>query len=128
MGNFDDLLGLPFADGGRGPETYDCWGLVREVYRRHGVILPDYPISAMDAVRIGRQMAEDKPQWEEVSPPYPNPCLVVIRLSCGSWANHVGVHIGDGRFIHAYRTTGVVIDRLKRWRSSIVGFYVPKQE
>jgi probable lipoprotein NlpC len=121
-----DLIGLPFKDGGRGPEQYDCWGLVREVYCRYGVNLPDYPISAMDAVKIGNQMAQEKPDWLEVYEPLPVPCLVVIRLACGSWANHVGVYIGNGRFIHAYKTTGVVIDRIKRWRSSIVGFYVPR--
>lgn len=120
----DDLIGLPFSDGGRGPDSYDCWGLVREVYHRYGVTLPDYPISAVDAVKIGQQMARDAPDWVEVHDPLPVPCLVVIQLSCGSWANHVGVHIGNNQFIHAYRTTGVVIDRLKKWRSSIVGFYV----
>jgi cell wall-associated NlpC family hydrolase len=122
----DDILGLPFADGGRGPDEFDCWGLARNIYRRYGLALPDYPISAMDADRIGRQMAQDAPQWVEVFKPYPVPCLVVIRLSCGSWANHVGVYIGDGQFIHAYKTTGVVIDRLKRWQSLIVGLYVPR--
>lgn len=128
MANFDDLLGRPFADGGRGPDTYDCWGLVREVYRRYGASLPDYPVSAMDAVRIARQMEQEAGGWAEVKRPLPVPCLVVIRLACGSWVNHAGVYIGDGRFIHAYKTTGVIIDRIKRWRSMIVGFYVMKQE
>ena len=98
----NDLLGLPFADGGRGPDSYDCWGIVREVYRRYGVTLRDYPISAMDAVKIGQQMTRDAPDWAEVHNPLPVPCLVVIQLACGSWANHVGVHIGNNQFIHAY--------------------------
>ncbi|MBU2703868.1 putative lipoprotein NlpC [Sporomusaceae bacterium BoRhaA] len=126
MENFDDLISLPFADGGRGPFVYDCWGLVREVYRRYGVNLPDYPISAMDAVKIGEQMTQDRPEWVEINGPIQTPCLVVIRLACGSWANHVGVYIGDGQFIHAYRTTGVAVDKIKKWRSSIVGFYIPR--
>jgi cell wall-associated NlpC family hydrolase len=124
--NFDNLIGLPFVDGGRGQNEYDCWGLVREVYCRYGVNLSDYPISAMDAVNIGKQMMHDAPAWIEIKQPLPVPCLVVIRLSCESWANHVGVYIGNGQFIHAYKTTGVVIDRIKRWQSSIVGFYVPR--
>lgn len=124
---FDDLLGLPFADRANGPRAYSCYGLVREVYRRYGRALPKYPISAMDAVKIGQTMAEDLPaKWIKVQEPLPVPCLVVIQLACGSWANHVGVYIGDGQFIHAYKATGVVIDRLKRWRVSIVGFYVPR--
>lgn len=123
---FDDLIGLPFVDGGRGPNQYDCWGLVREVYRRYGVNLPDYPISAMDAVKIGNQMMQDAGNWLEVKQPLPLPCLVVMQLDCGSWANHVGVYIGNGQFIHAYGATGVVIEPIKRRRSSIIGFYVPR--
>lgn len=124
---YEDIIGLPFVDGGRSADTgFDCWGLAREVYRRYGIDLPDYRISALNTKKISEQMAEDKPAWIKVSDPLPVPCLVVIQLSCDSWANHVGVHIGNGLFIHAYRNTGVVIDRLKRWRSSIVGFYVPR--
>ena len=120
----DDLIGLPFIDGGRGPKAFDCWGLALEVYRRYGRELPDYRISAMDAAEIGNQMAIEAPAWVEVKQPLPVPCLVVIQLSCGSWANHVGVYIGDGKFIHAYSKTGVIIDRVKRWQSNIIGFYM----
>ncbi|MEN6567206.1 MAG: NlpC/P60 family protein [Veillonellales bacterium] len=126
MITFDDLLGSPFADGGRGPSQYDCWGLCREVYRRYGVNIPDYPISAMDANRICKQMEQEQHKWVQIQQPYPVPCLVAICLDSASWVNHAGVYIGNGQFIHAYRKTGVVIDRIKKWRSSIVGFYVPR--
>ena len=39
---YDDLIGRPFVDGGRGPENFDCWGLATDVFRRHGKILPDF--------------------------------------------------------------------------------------
>lgn len=124
---FDDLIGLPFEDGGRGPASYDCWGLAKEVYRRYGEELPDYAVSAMDIGRVNFELTANRPSWVEVKPPLPVPCLVVVRLSCGVWASHVGVHIGNGRFIHAYVVTGVVIERLgsTHWRNRIAGFYVP---
>nr|WP_173812646.1 NlpC/P60 family protein [Dendrosporobacter quercicolus]NSL47522.1 C40 family peptidase [Dendrosporobacter quercicolus DSM 1736]SDL92783.1 NlpC/P60 family protein [Dendrosporobacter quercicolus] len=128
MVKIDDLIGQPFQDGGRGQETFDCWGMALEVYRRYGRELPDYRISAMDAQKIGDQMATEAPAWVEVKQPLPVPCLVVIQLSCVSWANHVGVYIGNGKFIHAYSKTGVIIDRIKRWQSNIIGFYVPRGE
>ena len=28
------LIGLPWVAGARGPEAYDCWGLVRLVHQR----------------------------------------------------------------------------------------------
>ncbi|MCM0760660.1 C40 family peptidase [Sporomusa sphaeroides DSM 2875] len=121
---FEDLLGLPFVDGGRGPDKYDCWGLACEVYRRHGIELPDYRISAYDTRKIGQQITNSLPDYIEVKYPLPVPCLMAIRVN-GSYASHVGVYVGNGQFIHAYQPTGVVIDRIKRWQSSIVGFYVP---
>ena len=55
----DDLIGLPFIDGGRDPSVgFDCWGLSTEVFRRYGIELPDYKISCEDASRISRQIDE----------------------------------------------------------------------
>lgn len=124
---FDDLIGRPFKNGGRGPIEYDCWGLAKKVYLMYEQTLPEYPLSAMDAVKIGQQMKQEETMWQKLEKPCV-PCLVVIRLSDKSWANHVGVYIGNGQFIHAYKTTGVVIEKIKSWRSLIVGFYVQKGE
>lgn len=126
----DDLLGLPFTDGGRGPEQFDCWGLAREVFGRYGITLQDYRISAMDAEKIGAEMTKAAPGWVKVTAPLPVPCLVVARLACGSWANHVGVYIGNGKFIHACRESGVCVERTSApiWKNKIVGYYVPRGE
>ena len=45
--DYNDLIGLPFQDEGRGPYGYDCYGLLVEVYRRNGVILPTINVSVL---------------------------------------------------------------------------------
>lgn len=120
----EDLVGIPFVDGGRGAAGYDCWGLAMEIFRRRGIELPDYPVSAMAVDAIAGELAANEHSWIKL-PEAEVGCLVVLRFACGNWANHVGVYIGEGKFIHAYIKTGVCIDRLSRWKSRIAGFYKP---
>ena len=96
------------------------------MFRRQGIDIPDYHVSAVSAVSVASQMGVDVEYWQKLAQPVLG-CLVLIRLSPDVWANHVGIYIGDGKFIHAYSATGVSIGRLRRWRSRIVGFYVPKK-
>ena len=121
---FQDLIGKPFKDGARGPDAYDCWGLAMELFRRQGITLPEYPISAMATQMIALAMSTHEHEWIKLAGPQPG-CLVVISISCSTWANHVGVYIGDNKFIHCYRSTGVVVDHLSRWQSRIAGYYRP---
>lgn len=123
---YEDLIGVPFVDGGRDKSGMDCWGLAREMFRRQGIDIPDYHVSAVSAVSVALKMGVDVAYWQKLAQPVLG-CLVLIRLSPDVWANHVGIYIGDGKFIHAYSATGVSIGRLRRWRSRIVGFYVPKK-
>ena len=122
---YDDLIGVPFKDGGRDTGGLDCWGLVRECYKRRGMAVKDYAVSAMQMARIETTMKHEEYEWEKLPSPKEG-CLVVIRLPGTPWANHAGVYIGDGKFIHAYAPSGVVVDRIKRWQSRIVGFYEPR--
>ena len=41
---FDDLIGKPYIENGRGPNGYDCWGVVMEIGRRIGVKLPEVDV------------------------------------------------------------------------------------
>lgn len=123
--NITDLIGKPFADGGRGPDNYDCWGLSKEVLRRHGVDLPDYRIPAFNKTGIFAWYEAVKSNYIEVSGELPVPCLVFLRLN-SPVGNHIGVYLGDGKFIHARQKTGVCIERLDHpaYRRCILGYYL----
>nr|DAJ60573.1 MAG TPA: NlpC/P60 family [Caudoviricetes sp.] len=128
MFNYDDLIGIPFVDGGRDITGLDCWGLALELFKRQGYIIHDYSISSEEAHVISDTMQYDlNEMWQKIEEPKIG-CLVIIRLAENEWANHCGVYIGDGHFIHAYcHETGVVIDRVRKWKSRILGFYIPTE-
>ena len=121
------LIGAEFIDGGRGPEGYDCWGLVREIYHRTGIDLPDYKIGCYDIENVTAEMERNRPFWKkEDSKNLPVPCIVAFKVSA-PMVNHVGIYIGDGKFIHTREKAGAVIERLDApaWRHRIEGFYSP---
>lgn len=126
MFKYDDLIGIPFVDGGRDEKGLDCWGLVRLAFARQGILVEDYDIAAVKAETIAEKMKEQEAHWQKLDAPEIG-CLVLLRLTPGCWANHVGIYVGNGKFIHAYLATGVCIDRLKHWQARIVGFYTPKE-
>lgn len=124
------LLGIPFMDRGRGPCGFDCWGLVMEIFRRCGIILPDYRICCTDLSGIDAKVGEQRGAWTTCDPgALPIPSLVVMRFNSPGLINHVGTYIGAGRFIHTAEKMGVNIDRVDHpyWKRHIEGFYTPNQ-
>mgnify|MGYP002641410247 FL=1 len=108
----DDYVGAPFEDGGRGPVSYDCWGLVRAVYFQElGLDLPSYgDISAHNLRRVADAMgtAKDGEEWIEVETPEPFD-VVVMRLHTKNWPGHVGVVSDCGRMLHVESRTDAVV-------------------
>lgn len=126
------LRGIPFEYGGRGPKSFDCWGLVMEVYRRFGVELPDYAICQEQALtdnadKIDERMEELRWKWEK-SDGSIIPSLLPIRFHNVVYKNHVGIYIGNGQFIHTRNKVGVYIDRVDSpaWERKIDGYYIYK--
>lgn len=110
-----DLLGTPYRFGGASPATgFDCSGLIHYVYRdAAGIELPrtvaglaalHAPAPAADALRPGD--------------------LVLFSIKRGRRADHAGIYVGDGEFVHAPSSGGRVrvepLD-LRYWQRSYRG-------
>ena len=104
-----DLLGKTYKNGGRGPDAFDCSGLVYYVYRRVGVILP---ATAEEQGRVGVGVSR-----ESILPGD----LVVFKIKRDF---HVGIVLNEREFVHASNSRGVAIDDLSLpyWTRSLQGF------
>lgn len=110
-----NLIGLPYARGARGPREFDCWGLCVEVYRRAGLMLPDYPaehLSRAQARALAQARAPDHAEWIAKPEPW---CFVFDQRN-----GHMGLHWG-GRVLHASRAHGVVLERLNHFALAYPG-------
>jgi hypothetical protein len=99
------FLGVPYLWGGRSPFGIDCSGFTQRVYERCGCLLPrDAYLQAREGilhpVESERLLAGD---------------LVFFcsdRDPRGRGITHVGIALGDGRFIHASASRGVAVTPL----------------
>jgi len=95
-------LGVPYRWGGAAPSTgFDCSGLVKYVFQTAlGIELP----------RVSREQAQ---RGKPVDRKELTPGDLVFFSRRGKVINHVGIYLGDGRFVHAPRTgRDVSISRL----------------
>jgi len=115
-----DLLEKPFQEGGRGPHQYDCYGVVREMMRRSGSDLPDYPTENSDAA-VGQLITEMQRGW--VPAEGLKQGTVVYLVVAGS--PHVGYMLDERRFIHIVENGGVSIAEVEdqQWKKRVKGFY-----
>lgn len=107
------LVGTPYRYGGNSPEGgFDCSGLVNYVYR---------DTLSLSLPRTSRDLAA----WQ-------GPRIAPERLAAGDLVffgqgkavSHVGIYVGEGRFVHAPSTGGTVrLDHLdgSYWRDHYTG-------
>jgi len=91
------LIGVDYRFGGNTPDQgLDCSGLIRYVFQQAtGLSLPR---SAREQARIGESVSKDKLQ----------PGDLVFFNTRRFQFSHVGLYIGDNRFIHAPSSGGAV--------------------
>lgn len=116
-----ELIGIPFAYGGRGPDAFDCYGLARYIVARDTGITPPDLQSAEDPNVLHAMMTGQALFWKRLDGPRPG-AVVLFRM--GRTISHCGVLVGHSQLIHAWeKSGGVTIERLDQWKHRIVGFY-----
>lgn len=116
-----DLIGKPYLVHGRGPDAYDCYGLVIEVARRHGKSLPDAFYSETSREFNSDLIDATKPTIHATRIDKPVEGAVVV-MTVGGEPNHVGTCLGDGNFIHCGKY-GVRVESLASVSKRIEGYY-----
>ncbi len=103
------LIGKPYRNGAKGPDSFDCSGFVHYVYRRYEI---DLPCTTEELARIGYQVSR-----ENVLPGD----LVIFTIKK---SYHIGIMMNDREFLHASTSKGVAVGSLDLtyWRKSLSHF------
>ena len=121
MSEFAQYLNLPWIEGGRGPEGYDCYGFVQMIQKAHfgiemsDVAVPDYD----DGQAILGLINEcgERADWEPVKIPMHGDIAIVRRpIHVGVWLN-----IDRGGILHCIRGFKVVFSHDASWHCSGFG-------
>lgn len=106
-------LGIPYRSGGCSLKGTDCSGLIRQMYGSlFGLDLP-HNSQALFELPFLTEVSEENLQTGDL-----------LFFSRGKIRiGHVGAYVGDGLFIHASRTSGVILSRLDQpyWRQRFIG-------
>lgn len=125
--NYIDLLGTPFKMGGRDKTGLDCYGLVKELYSRVGITLPEYTsshLSANDKTIISMMISQGLDLFSRIYTP--EPFSLVTFFIRPPFTTHIGVVMPDKyRFIHILKDTSVAVERLDapEWEKRITGYF-----
>jgi hypothetical protein len=95
-------VGTPYQWGGTADNGFDCSGLIQYAYGLHGIRLPR---RSREQAQAG---AEVPPVVEALRPGD----LLLFSVSPGAGVTHVGMYVGEGKFIHS-ATNGVKLSRLE---------------
>jgi cell wall-associated NlpC family hydrolase len=87
-----DLIGVRYRRGGDNPQSgFDCSGLVSHVFREaHGLILPR---SSRAISKTGLSVAKDELKDGDL----------VLFHNLRNAVSHIGIYLGDNRFVHSPR-------------------------
>ncbi len=97
-----EAMGRRYQYGGTGADGsgFDCSGLIQYAYGRHGVTLPR---RSADQAREGKEVSKN--------PAKLRPGDILTFSNKGGPVTHVGLYVGQGRFIHS-ATRGVQLSTL----------------
>ena len=119
---YSDLLGKEFRYGGRGPSDFDCLGLIYEIMKRQGTIMPEQE-SIIDRHLRGSALEYGKSMFTRIKEPIPGS---LVAFNVAGFVGHVATIIDKTKFIHIERNKRVCIEKLRdiKWTKRVEGFYI----
>lgn len=107
----------------------DCYQLVQRFYEEIlGINLQDYLINHSNYKRIEDSIRnETVNNWIKINEPEQY-CVITFKQH-PLFVNHVGIYLGNGKFLHSSLNEGVEIQRLinPNYRGTIKGFFKHKK-
>ncbi len=86
-------MGAPYKWGGSDANGFDCSGLIQFAYAEHGITIPRRSTDQAGAgTEVGRDLAALHPGD-----------ILTFAAEPGGEVSHVGLYVGEGRFIHSAR-------------------------
>jgi cell wall-associated NlpC family hydrolase len=118
--NVNDFVGLPYRAGARGPDAFDCYGIIAEVYlKMRGIVLPDFyqrgpgagAASSAIAASLSCEVGEGRARLTDDVRDFD---IAVVRSPASP--HHVGVVIENG-VLHAGAAFGSAWHAIPRFVS-----------
>ena len=104
-----EQVGKPYVWGANGPDSFDCSGLVRYIYKN--ALRKDIPRVSEDQSKVGQAVSREDLQ--------PGDLVFFDTMDKGK-VSHVGMYIGNNEFILAANSKKGVI------KSTLTGYYDKK--
>ena len=122
---YNKYIGLPYQDRGRTTAGIDCWGLACLVYREHfDIELPtlDDEYFGSEDLAVKQLVLTTKESWIATKEPKAGDICVFNILG---EPTHVGIYVGEGKFLHARAGQDSVIESLNSvaWSRRLEGIY-----
>jgi len=116
--DINEFIGLPYREGARGPEAYDCYGVVMAVYRAGlGIELPDWYADApgpQGASRaIAAAMTDEATRRQSVKVEAAEDFDIAV-VGSSLRPHHVGVFMHGG-VLHCSKAFGSVWQQMPRF-------------
>ena len=108
-------VGRPYRFGGRSPQRgFDCSGLIQFIM---AAVERELPRTAAQQAAFGRAVERDTSRLRPGD---------LLTFGSGRRASHIGIYVGNGRYVHASSIAGRVVEspidrraeRVKPWRGA----------
>lgn len=128
---YNKYIDIPYKDGGRDALGLDCWGLVRLVYKdQFDIELPSLSeqySTGKDHEQVSEVLAREKENWTIQQTAEVGDVIVFKMLGAET---HVGVYLGDSKFLHIREGVNSVVESVdsRLWKNRLVGYFKYTQQ